>query len=248
MTLKMINIKTMKRLLFGLFSISIIACSPKVTTKLAKTYSPLDYKEEVIVIGIAEESPATATEIGIVKIGDTGFSTNCGWDVVIEKAKTEARKAGGNVLKIIEHTPPSMMGSSCDRITAKILKVENHDELSKIKENKTDIIDSTWNYAKLYVYRPGGAGALVGYDLYLGDSLICRVKNNSRQEIKITKKGINSLWAKTEAKAEVPIDIEFGKEYYLRCTMGMGVMVGRPQLQLVDRMQGKSQYNSIKSK
>lgn len=238
----------MKRLIFGLLLTSLVACSPKVTTKLAKTYPALDYKEEVTVIGITEETPQTATEIGTVKIGDTGFSTNCGWDVVIEKAKMEARKSGGNVLKIIEHTPPSMMGSSCDRITAKILKVENLEELKKLNENKTAIVDSTWNYAKLFVYRPGGAGALVGYDLYLGDSVICRVKNNSKQEIKITKKGMNTIWAKTEAKTEVPIDIEYGREYYLRCTIGIGVMVGRPQLQLVDRMQGKSEYDKIKSK
>jgi hypothetical protein len=242
------NHYTMKRLLPGLISILLIACSPKVTTKLTETYPSLDYKQEVTVIGITEDTPPTATEIGTVKIGDTGFSINCGWDVVIEKAKMEVRKAGGNVLKIIEHTPPSMMGSSCDRITAKILKVENPKELNKIKENKTATVDSTWNYAKLFVYRPRGAGALVGYDLYLGDSILCRVKNNSKQEIVIKKKGMNSFWAKTEAKSEIPINIEFGREYYLRCTMGMGIMVGRPQLQLADRMQGKSEYNSTKSK
>jgi len=246
--LKKQNRHTMKRLFLGLIIFSLIACSPKVTTKLAKIYPALDYKEEITVIGITEETPPTAIEIGTVKIGDTGFSTNCGWDVVIEQAKMEARKAGGNVLKIIKHLPPNAMGSACDRITAKILKVENPDKLSKIKENKISIVDSTWNYAKLFVYRQGGVGALVGYDLYLGDSVICRVKSNSKQEIKITKKGMNTLWAKTEAKAEVPIDIEFGREYYLRCSMGMGVMVGRPKLQLVDRMQGKLEYNLIKSK
>jgi hypothetical protein len=219
-----------------------------VTTKLSKTYPSLDFKEEVTVIGITEETPVTATEIGTVKIGDTGFSTNCGWDIAVEKAKMEARKAGGNVLKIIEHIPPSMMGGSCDRITAKILKIENSEELRKLKEKKIAIVDSTWNYAKLFVYRPGGFGALVGYDLYLGDLVICRVKNNSKQEIKITKKGMNSLWAKTEAKSEIPIDIEFGREYYLKCMVEKGIMVGRPQLQLVDRMQGESQCNSIKSK
>lgn len=239
----------MKRLLLlGLISISIVACSPKVSTNLTKTYPALDYQQEVIVIGISEEEPADATEIGIVKIGDSGFSSNCGWDVVIEKAKTEARKAGGNVIKITKHIPPSLMGSSCHRITAKILKVENANALTKLNENKNAIIDSTWNYAKLYVYRPGGAGALVGYDLYLGDSVICRMKNNSKYEIKITKKGMNTLWAKTESKAEIPIDIEYGREYYLRCTMGMGFMVGRPQLQLVDKMQGLTEYNSTKSK
>ena len=238
----------MKKILLGLTTILLAACSAKISTSLTKTLPPLDYKEEVTVIGISEDAPANATEIGIVKIGDTGFSTNCGWDVVVEKAKTEARKAGGNVLKITEHIPPSMMGSSCDRITAKILKVENPQDLTNLKSKNTSVVDSTWDYAKLYVYRPGGAGALVGYDLYLGDSVIWRAKNNSKKEIKITKKGMNTLWAKTEAKAEVPINIEYGREYYLRCTMGMGIMVGRPQLQLVDRLEGKSEYNSAKSK
>lgn len=118
-----------------------------------------------------------------------------------------------------------------------------------IKDSKPALVDSTWNYAKLYVYRSGGqAGFLIGYNLYLGDSIIGRVKSNSKQEIKITKKGLNSLWAKTEAKTEIPIDVEFGRAYYLRCSMGMGVMVGHPELQLMDPVQGKSEYNSIKDK
>lgn len=241
----------MKRLLLiGLISISFVDCSPKVRTKLTKTYPALNYKEEVIVIGLAEETPPTAIEIGTTKIGDTGFSTNCKWAVVIEKAKIEARKAGGNVLKIIKHLPPNTIESvsTCDRITAKILKIQDSVELSKIKDRKIALVDSTWNFAKLYVYRPSGAGFLLGYDLYLGDSVICRVKNKSKQEIKIKKKGMNSLWAKTEAKSEIPIDIEFGREYFLRCTMGMGIMIGRPKLQLIDGMQGRYEYNSIKEK
>lgn len=239
----------MKRLLLvGLISILFVDCSPKVRTKLTKTYPALNYKEEVIVIGLAEKTPPTAIEIGTVEIGDTGFSTNCKWAVVIEKAKTEARKVGGNVLKIIKHIPPSIMGSSCDRITAKILKIQDAVELSKIKDRRPALVDSTWDFAKLYVYRPSGTGFLIGYDLYLGDSLIGRVKNKSKQEIKITKKGMNSLWAKTEAKSEIPIDIEFGREYFLRCTMGVGFMIPRPQLQLMDGIQGRFEYNSIEEK
>jgi hypothetical protein len=237
-----------KQLLLGLFTISfLISCAPKVSTSLTKTYPALDHQDEVIVIGTTEDAPTTAIQIGIVKIGDSGFSTNCGWDVVIEKAKLEARKAGGNIVKIVEHTPPNF-SSTCDRITARILNVKNLNDLNTVKENKNVIIDSTWNYAKVYVYRPGGAGPLVGYDVYLGDSVIWRAKNKSRQEVIIKKKGLNTLWAKTESKVEIPIDIEFGREYYIRCSMGMGVMVGRPQLQLIDRMQGRSEYNSIKDK
>lgn len=237
-----------RRLLLVLLTGSvIISCSPKVRTSLTNNYAALDYKEEVFVINISEKVPPTAIEVGIVKISDSGFSTNCGWDVAIEKAKMEARKAGGNILKIIEHTPPNF-SSTCDRITAKILRVDNLNDLDLVKSNKNTLVDSTWNYAKIYVYRSGGPGALVGYDVYLGDSVIWRAKNKSKQEINITKKGLNSIWAKTESKVEIPIDVEFGRVYYLRCSMGMGVMVGRPQLQLVDQTRGKSEYNSIKEK
>jgi hypothetical protein len=238
----------MKRLIPVLILISMVGCSPKVTTRLATNAAPLDYKQEVFVIGLTEEAPADAVELGTVKIGDNGFSTNCGWDVVIEQAKMEARKAGGNVLKITSHIPPNGMGSSCDRIRAKILKVENPDELIRFAAAKTATIDSTWDYAMLYVYRPGGAGAFVGYDLYLNDSVIGRVRNNSKQVIKITKKGMNTLWAKTESKTEVPVDFEFGREYYLSCGIQMGIMVGRPAMRLVENTKGRAQYNSIKSK
>lgn len=236
----------MNRLILGLIIISIIACSPKVTTNLTKTYPALEAKQEVIVIGITEETPIFATEVGTVNIGTSGFSMNCGWDIVIEKAKIEARKAGGNVLKIIEHIPPSVEGSACDKITAKILKVEKIEDLNKLKENKSTLVDSNWNYAKLFIYRPRGAGALIGYDLHLKDSVICRVQNNSKQEIKITKKGLNTIWAMTESKSEVSIDIEYGKEYYLKCTMGMGIIVGHPHLELIDQIQGKAEYNLVK--
>jgi len=238
----------MKKLLFLLISVTLVACSAKVSTRITRTVPPLDYTEEVTVLSIMDEIPLHAIEIGTVKIGDNGISTNCGWDVVIEKAKMEARKAGGNVLKITRHIPPSIMGSSCDRITALILKVENPEELNILKKNDQKIADSTWEYAKLFVYRSGGSGAFIGYDLYLGDSLLCRVKNNSRQEIIITQKGMNSLWAKTESVAAIPIDIEFGKEYYLKCSIKMGIVVGRPRLQLVDKMQGISEYSTIKSR
>lgn len=238
----------MKQVLIGMVAVSMVACAPKVRTTLAKTYPTLDFKQEVSVIGISEEVPQDAIVIGSVKVGDSGFSTNCGWDVVIEKAKMEARKAGGNALKITEHKPPNFMSSSCDKITATILKVQDVKTLNALKVNENVIVDSTWNYAKLYVYRPRGIGPLVGYDLYLGDSVICRVKNKSKYEINITKRGYNSLWAKTEAKSEVPIDFQYGREYFLRCTVEMGVMVGHPKLQLVGRTQGKVDYDSIKAK
>jgi len=56
------------------------------------------------------------------------------------------------------------------------------------------------------------------------------------------------LWAKTEAKSEVPIKIEFGKVYYVRCSISMGAFVGRPKVELVDNARGKREYNAIQQK
>lgn len=227
----------------------LIACAPKQATSLTKTFPPLDFKADVYVLALGDKAPDDAIEIGTLKISDTGFSTNCGWDEVIEKAKIQARKAGGNIVKITGFKPGSAMGSSsCDRIIARILKLDNEEKLIKIKNRETAIVDSTWNYAKFYVYRTGGVGALIGFDVHLGDSVICRAKSNSKYELVITKKGMNSIWAKTETKSEIPIDVQFGREYYIKCSLGMGVMIGHPHLQIVGRARGKTEFNSIKSK
>lgn len=225
--------------------IALSSCNSNISTSLIKKYPALDYKQDVVVIGLDQQVPDNSEEIGQVKIGDTGFTVNRGYDVVLEKAKLEARKAGGNAIKIIEHRPPTIMGSSCHRITAKILKVENFDAL--ITNEEEQILPDV-DYAILHVYRYSGAGAFVGYDLFLGDTVICRVKNNFKTTIKVKKDGLNTLWARTEAKSEVPIDIKIGKEYYLRCGITMGLMVGRPSLELVDRKTGKAEFESFKAK
>jgi len=89
---------------------------------MQKTYAPLDYKEEVRVFGIEEEIPFNAEKLGTIKVGDSGFSVNCNYATVLDKAKTESRKVGGNVLKITKHKRPDLW-SSCHRITADVYKV-----------------------------------------------------------------------------------------------------------------------------
>lgn len=221
------------------------SCNPKISTSISKSYPPLDYRQEVVVIGLEQSEPDSTEVFGQVKIGDTGFSTNCTYDIVIDKAKLEARKAGGNAIKIIKHRPPTALGNSCHRITAMILKVKNIENYTPQVEEEV-LLDV--DYAILNIYRYGGAGALISYDLYLGDSVICRVKNNFKTTIHIKKDGLNTLWARTEAKSEVPVDIKLGKTYYLRSGITMGAFVGRPKLELIDSKTGKAEFESFKAK
>jgi len=101
------------------------SCNPRILTSVSNNYRPLDYEQEIVVLELDEEEPDDAKLLGRVKIGDTGFTTNCSYDVVIDKAKMEARKVGGNAIKIVDHRLPSLMGSTCHRITAKILQIED---------------------------------------------------------------------------------------------------------------------------
>lgn len=226
----------------------LTSCSAKLTSSFQKTYLPLDYKEEVVVFQIGEEIPPNAEKLGTIKVGDSGFSIDCNYSTVIEKAKLEARKVGGNALKITQHKTPDFW-SSCHRISAEVLKINDIENFTTITE--TDDIESVLidaDYAIINVYRTGGVGFLVNYDLYLGDSIICRVSSNFCKSIKIHKSGLNSLWAKTESKSEIPINIEFGKTYYVRCGINMGAFVGRPNLELVDNRTGEAEFNVIQKK
>jgi len=100
--------------------------------------------------------------------------------------------------------------------------------------------------ALIHIYRKSSmAGAAVSYDLYLDDDKIFRVKNKSKTTIKITKEGMITLLAKTETTTKLPIEIKLGNEYYIRCGIKMGALVGRPKIEVVDNQTGKAEFKKI---
>lgn len=224
----------------------LTGCNPKISTNISKSYPTTAYDQQIAVIPLEQEIPAGAEVLGEVKIGDNGFTAtaNCTYSKVLEDAKLEARKAGGNAIKITEHKLPTAMGSSCHRITASILHLENPDAyLAKAEDVIADV-----DYAILNVYRFSGVGPAVSYDLHLGDEVVCRVKNNFKKSIQIKTTGAVTIWAKTEAKSEIPITIEPGHTYYVRCSVTMGAFVGHPLLELVDYQTGKSEFETFNAK
>lgn len=101
--------------------------------------------------------------------------------------------------------------------------------------------------ALIHIYRPGSMmGMAISYNLHLDDEVVFRVKNKSKMTVRVTGEGLKMLWAKTETREELPVDIELGKEYYVRCGIGMGAFVGRPKLEIVDAQVGKSEFGKIK--
>lgn len=113
--------KNITKLVLGIV-FCLASCSPKIATSIRKEYETLNYEEEVVVLQTNDKQPEDSEILGIVKVGDTGFSTKCNYDTVLDKAKLEARKAGGNAIRITKHKKPNFW-STCHRIDALILRL-----------------------------------------------------------------------------------------------------------------------------
>ena len=219
------------------------ACSPKIKSTIVRPYDPLAHDHKIWIIPVNQPTPEKAKDIGTLKIGDSGFSTKCGYQTVIANAKIEARKAGGNAIKLTQHKTPNL-GSTCHKIEGNIILVEESDlALLDAPEQRFK-----GDYALLHIYRLRGLGSLLNYNVYLNDTIISRVKNNFKTTVRLEQSGEYLIYAKTEKKIEVPINVEFGRHYYLRCGVKMGAFVGHPKLELVDWRSGKVEFESFKAK
>ena len=236
------------RKVFVLFYIVfiLIGCSPKITSSFTSYHTPLAKDAEVLVLEIDVPMPENAEVLGQIKIGDTGFTTKNGnYAAVLNIAKDETRKAGGNVVKITEHKSPDML-SSMHRIEADILRV---DDLSVLSGEMSDMEVSTHpDYAVIYFYREFGAGALVSYDVYVGDTKVYRSKPDTKAEVKLYEDGAVEVWAKTESKEVLPLTVKKGMDYYISTSVSPGIMIGRPRMEIVSAKTGREEYESIKDK
>ncbi len=135
-----------------------------------------------------------------------------------------------------------------DSLTVKAIKVNTIDSLTAVAPS------DSLHYALLYVYRPGKfVGSLIGYNIRMinpvfKDSLIGRATNDSKFVVKLYQEGKIQVFAHTETKRTVDLDVKFGEKYYLKCEIVVGVFVGRPRLSLISPEQGKLDYDNIGKK
>ena len=233
----------MRKIYFLSILIVLASCSPKITTNVIKQYEALGFKDSVKVLALNDDIPSASETIGTIQIGNNnGFSSLKPYDELLDKLTLESRKYGANAIKLLDYNILSSGKSTY--ISARMLKVIDFN--SKPIYSKSDSAMMDADYAELNIYRfNNGMGAFIGYDLYLGDTLICRVKNNAKQTIKIKKFGQNTLWAKTEAKVEFPINIKKGKEYFIRCSVVPGIMVGRPHFEMTSKEEGRKEFKNM---
>lgn len=95
------------------------------------------------------------------------------------------------------------------------------------------------NQGLVYVYRPSSfVGGGVSYDLHTKkadgtDKVIGHLKNGGYFSY-TTQPDEIEFWAKTESTSSVTIDVQANKMYCIKGEVGIGFIVGRPHLTIVD--------------
>lgn len=242
----------MKKILLLSVIVIFVGCATSVSTQLAnKQHEKLPTENQVFVLEKNEILPTNSEFIGDVKIGDTGFTTDCGYNKVIADIKEAARNSGANIIQIIQVKEPTIFGSSCYRVKAKIYRNLDAQSLAALTESRNarnkSRLPSDSDYALIYFYRPSiGMGAMLGYKIKNDkDSIIGRLRNGEKFVYKTKNFGSQSFYGVLETKEEVQLHVEKGKEYFVRCSVNMGVVLGRPEINLIESHVGRKDYDRM---
>lgn len=103
----------------------------------------------------------------------------------------------------------------------------------------------------VYVYRPSSfVGGGVYYDIHVTnpstpDFIAGELVNGSYVQIDIPS-GESEIWGKTESKSSVTVDVKNGETYCVRGGVGIGFLIGRPNLEIVDMATCKTEIVETK--
>ncbi len=170
--------------LFLTCSVCLIGCTPRVIKSdyqnniVAK---PLPGDSEYFLFESGDVLPAAAQQIGSLKITENGFSVGCSYAQVLELARENTLKTGGNAFKITSHQKPDIW-STCHRISGDMfllspegisgMKKKTSIDLDKIKARQKFLYDSLvmeagGNSANVQTSQqpqfPGGEQAMMQY-------------------------------------------------------------------------------------
>ncbi len=98
----------------------------------------------------------------------------------------------------------------------------------------------------IYIYRSKSfVGSAVRYNVHAGDKVI-GILHNGGYFTYLADPGELEIWAKTEAKGSVTLDVLSGKEHYVKGSLGVGIVVGRPKLIIVGTETGTREIKKCK--
>lgn len=254
----------MKKLyLFCYLGLFISACSPIISTQIKKSYPP-NPNDSITVYELGQNIDYKYEDLGTFKIENGDMTKLSKYNKIIDFAKNEAKKIGGNAIKILEHIKPQteMVGlgvvfTTSHNVVFKVIKVSEVKNIAESQLKDSTILNKD---AHLYFYEQKNAFAgnfnkpnLIesmaismgyGYQILLDDSLIVKLEKKWKKSVIQTHKfGNQTLTAKIkQGKFNIPINIEKGKDYYIRFKYSIS---GRRTFEIVDSELGEFEFSIL---
>lgn len=97
------------------------SCNPVIHSNAHKYHEPLAQGSDIEIITAQQPLPEGAELIGFVDVGESGLTTRCHYEYVLSCVQEEARKAGADLVQIVNHKTPDFW-STCHRISAMMYK------------------------------------------------------------------------------------------------------------------------------
>lgn len=233
----------------------LCSCSTSIRTKVSGTnHNPLADSTKVYIVENVRQLPEATELVGTVKIGDSGFTTRCDYETVITDFENAARKVGANIIMVTEVKTPTSLGSTCYRIQGKAFRNLNTEHLKDLRFSDSNVyakkIEGDPDYAIVHFYRPtGGPGHLLGYKVKDEKSQnIGRMRTGETFSYKTTAYGERIFKGSLETTEEVKLTLEKGHEYYVKCSVGFGIMLGRPIIKQMRVDIGKEEFKILYQK
>ena len=121
----------MKNFILSIITLFIYSCSPKIIVNTVNKLEETKQHEGFAVFGINDTFDTTGGKyLGEIKIKDSGLTIDCNYENAIKLGEAEARKLGGNTLKVIVHKLPDIF-SQCHQITGSVYKLSDISKYEK---------------------------------------------------------------------------------------------------------------------
>lgn len=115
----------------ALVIVALGGCSPHLSSNLTNPQTSLSLNEKVALLDVEHPLPENITKVGTLRFQDSGFSTDCSLNSLLNKARMEARKNGANIVKVIDKKKPDLW-SSCYRLKIDLYRYTG--DVSKLEQ------------------------------------------------------------------------------------------------------------------
>ncbi|GCD76981.1 hypothetical protein JCM31826_04630 [Thermaurantimonas aggregans] len=222
-----------KNLIFPIFLVTTTSCATYkgAEVRTIRKIPVLDFYEDVVILNDAERLPKQRTEVGTITIKKSDYhQVPCGWVERLTAATLEARKVGGNVIVLDKISGNiNLATNGCGEINGYIYNIEENliSQLKKYRVNGG--LKNKYDFARVVFIKPSFA---TNYSIYVNEENLGLVKGGEIIEYKTKNKEPLIIWAKTESKTQLVLNVEPGYDYFIFCNeIPTGFML--PQVQFV---------------